>query len=888
MKWITYAKSGLCVLLAGALITLTACNAGGAKTVPAGTPSDDEPEKSVSAGGTAGSVRKSETVYVTMDAQGNPTMKLVTDWLHTDTAGVTVRDKSDLTDIQNIKGNEAPVQDGSSLIWSVAGTDLYYKGVSEKKLPVDIRIRYLLDGKETAPADLAGKSGRITIEITVTNTDAHAVTAEGKTVTMYTPVMVAGGIILPEETFRNVQVENGTVIGDGSKQIAAFVCIPGLEKSLDLSGAGIDGLDELSFPESFTVTADAADFELGNMAFAMTTDIPELEELKNDFSLDSMKQNLYDLRDMQDGLQKIDPDHLLRDLFTDPQTAAGAQTLTGDLAAFYEMDTSLLDSLPDIVTEDNIGLFERLRADVKEAKLSEVLNDPDVLALLDRMETLDREKIRSLMADVNELREIDTDRLADVIGMLGGADQLAALLKGSTALADQVSANTQAMQTMQALLGYSDDAFSLLSGVKALSAELEAQGVSLTEEDIDLLVGTLVKQKAMEKAASSLSLTLPQLNLLTSSTPAELIPDSGEMTADQRTVITVCLNMAAARPDTGEEGKAQIRALISLLSSPNAVPAAYLPALRGIVGQIQPAILTQLSQAEETVRQQSAAVSQKVKALLTEAKALGGRLDALGTEQVQNSLHFVQNLMPGLNELVAGLEQNREQIVGLESLLEDKETMAYLQQTSRKLVAMKADLDDNAENLALLEELMGTMEDPAMQAFARMLPTLRQDLNDAKPVLDALAAGLEDPQSEARLKDAPSTLATLLKMKADLEANRQIADALTLATDPENTALAAGIVSKLDRLQAEDTVGGYLSLLESADTLKARAEAYLKLSDDYRLFTDAAEGMDTDVKFIMKTDAIRKPEAEETAADTKEAPAGLIGWIKNLFKKDET
>ena len=83
-------------------------------------------------------------------------------------------------------------------------------------------------------------------------------------------------------------------------------------------------------------------------------------------------------------------------------------------------------------------------------------------------------------------------------------------------------------------------------------------------------------------------------------------------------------------------------------------------------------------------------------------------------------------------------------------------------------------------------------------------------------------------------------------------------------------------------------MGGYLSLLESADTLKARAEAYLELSDDYRLFTVASDGMDTDVKFIMKTDAIRKPEAEETSADTKEAPAGLIGWIKNLFKKDET
>ena len=47
-----------------------------------------------------GKTRKSETVYVTMDAKGNVSKKIVTDWLHTEQAGVQVADQSDLDGIQ--------------------------------------------------------------------------------------------------------------------------------------------------------------------------------------------------------------------------------------------------------------------------------------------------------------------------------------------------------------------------------------------------------------------------------------------------------------------------------------------------------------------------------------------------------------------------------------------------------------------------------------------------------------------------------------------------------------------------------------------------------------------------------------------------------------------
>ena len=152
--------------------------------------------------------------------------KIVTDWLHTEQAGVQVADQSDLDGIQNIKSDVKPVQKGNQIAWNMDSTDLYYKGESQKDLPVDISIRYYLDGAEIEPSDLAGKSGKVKIEIQMKNTQPHTVNINGREAVIYTPVAALGGMLLPEEKFQNIKMENGATLGDGSKQLAVFIALP--------------------------------------------------------------------------------------------------------------------------------------------------------------------------------------------------------------------------------------------------------------------------------------------------------------------------------------------------------------------------------------------------------------------------------------------------------------------------------------------------------------------------------------------------------------------------------------------------------------------------------------------------------------------------------------
>ena len=48
----------------------------------------------------------------------------------------TITDKSDLTDIENVKGDETFKQDGKTVKWNADGNDIYYQGKSDKELPV--------------------------------------------------------------------------------------------------------------------------------------------------------------------------------------------------------------------------------------------------------------------------------------------------------------------------------------------------------------------------------------------------------------------------------------------------------------------------------------------------------------------------------------------------------------------------------------------------------------------------------------------------------------------------------------------------------------------------------------------------------------------------------
>ena len=144
MKHIKTIQKAVAVLLVGSIVLLSGCTSKTKDTVAAGTSSDEVSATQVSYNTKATDVKKNETVYVTLDNYGNVKNTTVTDWLHTDTAETYIEDVSDLTDISNIKSDVDPVTKDGNLIWNMPTTDLYYRGKTDKTLPVSISIQYFI------------------------------------------------------------------------------------------------------------------------------------------------------------------------------------------------------------------------------------------------------------------------------------------------------------------------------------------------------------------------------------------------------------------------------------------------------------------------------------------------------------------------------------------------------------------------------------------------------------------------------------------------------------------------------------------------------------------------------------------------------------------------
>lgn len=246
-------------------------------------------------------VSKDETVYVKLNPDGTTKSITVSDWLKNLDGTPALEDRSDLSDIKNVKGNEsfAAASDGS-MVWSGDGKDIYYQGTTDKQLPVTVKITYFLDGQEISAKELAGKSGKVTIRYEYTNHSTREVTIDGAEETIATPFAVVTGMILPGEHFKNVEVTNGKVISDGSKMIVAGLAFPGLKESLNLEGSELT--KDVNLPETIEVTADATDFELDLSATVVTSSI--FDELGID-DVDSMDELMDALDDLGSAALKL-------------------------------------------------------------------------------------------------------------------------------------------------------------------------------------------------------------------------------------------------------------------------------------------------------------------------------------------------------------------------------------------------------------------------------------------------------------------------------------------------------------------------------------------------------------------------------------------------------
>lgn len=240
---------------------------------------------------------KDETVYVIANADGSVKKIIVSDWIKNSLNEKNLKDKSELKDIKNVKGDESYVMDSDNMrVWNADGADIYYQGTISKELPVDLKVSYKLDGKAVSADEIAGKSGKATIRFDYVNKQYSEVTIDGKTEKIYVPFVMLTGLMLDNDVFTNVEVSNGKLINDGDRTVVAGFALPGFKENLALDSSKIE------IPDYVEVTADVKNFSL------TTTLTLATNSLFNEF--DTSKLNTADdlqaqLNELTSGMSKL-------------------------------------------------------------------------------------------------------------------------------------------------------------------------------------------------------------------------------------------------------------------------------------------------------------------------------------------------------------------------------------------------------------------------------------------------------------------------------------------------------------------------------------------------------------------------------------------------------
>lgn len=272
------------------------------------------------------SFSKSETVYAVMNGDGSIKSTTVSEHLYSASGLANVTDKTTLTDIQNTESDAEFTQNGEELVWNTNDTDVYYKGNTDKALPIDVKVTYALDGQEAALEDIIGKSGHLTVTVNLKNNETGTVNVNGKDRTIVTPLITAVGVILGGDA-ANVTAEHGMIESAAKSSVAAFVTLPGVKDSL--SGLLPDEVDSIEdyLQDTVTVEADVTELTCPQVMVACATSTAALGT-SNVFDLSS-------INDLTDGINQLN-DAMSQLMDGASQLVDGTSQLAGGVLALLD------------------------------------------------------------------------------------------------------------------------------------------------------------------------------------------------------------------------------------------------------------------------------------------------------------------------------------------------------------------------------------------------------------------------------------------------------------------------------------------------------------------------------------------------------------------------
>jgi len=240
------------------------------------------------------SIYDEETVYVLLDHNGAVENEIVVDYLRlTGTGRISVTDFGSLTGIKNLMGSVKPIVKDNSITWDInanGGKNLFYSGKTDKELPVAVAIKYYLNDKEVKANQIAGKKGKLRVEIAVKNKlknkqsivysqfgSNSLVSSEEE---IYTPLMTIVTLDVPRDKFDEVRADDAMTTMVGGTMKCTWMVMPVPEETIVMEMTG----DKLELePIAITVMPQmpqVAGLEIAEQLEEMSSNLGMINELE--------------------------------------------------------------------------------------------------------------------------------------------------------------------------------------------------------------------------------------------------------------------------------------------------------------------------------------------------------------------------------------------------------------------------------------------------------------------------------------------------------------------------------------------------------------------------------------------------------------------------------
>ena len=847
----------------------------------------------------AAEVEKSESVYVNLDSEGDVEKETVSNWIHSSNGNLNIDDVSELNNIVNLKGIDKPLKSGNNLKWNVKSSDLFYQGSINKDLPIELKINYYLNGKKTDAKKIAGKSGKIKIEIEVINKVYEDKTIKGKQKRIYTPFSTALEVTLPVDKFSSVKCDGGTLLSEGKTSIATFVAFPGLKESLD-----VDKLDlDINLSNKFTIEADVKEFSLAPIMIVATPELPNLDKIEEADTISKLKSELNQLND-------------------------GATQLSNGSNKLYKgvLDAnSKLNNGKSLMNSNNVreGL-SMLQSDFKMNQARKLIDDAyyakniDVNKAKEILNTFTNKDISNLLILTNDTKSMMMyeEVLIKVINSVENLNRDGNLSNSINIAKEMLSKYNSLTVTTRQNLGNLLQNTNADTLTKVRKVAVETNGIkedfqpviTTINNEISAIPGEDMQTKTVQYIYGLRDKLSTAEGLLNSSTSEKLNLLAGDFQGYASSYLILKSQLAYATATGGAEGfenkKAEIKAIINGVygaSNPNGAAqlSAYIDSLSlsdvsgesiatdsakiGSYKEELPTIINgvnSLSGMSDLISTMNSVLSKEGEAERI-AQLLGDLNDptvqsvinSLGNTLIQMSdedIRIIGDMISTVNLVNSQLQANSEAINNLIDMINK---LGGNTQLVADLNKFKGDLDSCKETLTKVDGIMGNLdvrEINNLKEISNNLFSMQKDLIDSEDILRITNSALE----KENINQARNLINSLPVLTSGIN---QLVSGVKELDDGMNKYKNEGI----DKLYSSGMAG-----IEDAEELLAIKDELVTQSKAYNTFSGKSEEMNGKVKFIMKTEEVSYEKKKETKKKTKEKETGFIAWLKDIFGID--